>query len=140
MQWKEPQNSDKYYWTAHAKAKMRQYGLSAQRVIRVIRHPLRTEEGIADNTIAAVQPQSTRRGKDGKKTWTSEIWVMYQIKNKKPQTQNGAVIDEKMAQFLTSIAQNVKQIHIISAWRYPGKTTPGEALPDEIKDEIAAIK
>jgi hypothetical protein len=28
---------------------------------------------------------------------------------------------------------------IISAWRYPGQTKPGEALPQEIWDEIAEI-
>ena len=139
MNWKPPKNSDKYYWTEHVKMKMRYYGLTAQRITRVIRRPLRIEEGIAGNTIAVVQPQSTKRGKDGQKTWSNEIWVMYQIKDRKPQPQNNKAIDAKMAQFLASKTQNIKQIRIISAWRYPGKTVPGDSLPDEIKDEIAEM-
>jgi hypothetical protein len=136
--WKEPKNSDKYYWTSHAKMKMKQYGLSAQRVVRVIRRPVRIEEGVSNNTIAVVQPQSTKKGQDGKKTWSSEIWVMYQIKEKKQQFKNDKVMDEKMLAFLSGI-NNQKQIYIISVWRYPGKTAPGECLPDKILDEIAEI-
>lgn len=137
--WKEPKNSDKYYWTNHAKSKMRHYGLSAQRITRVIRAPIRTQEGIAGNTIAVVQPQSTRRGENGEKTWTNEIWVMYQIKEKKTNNKNSAVMDDKMATFLGNTTQGQKQIMIISAWRYPSKTIPGEGLPDEILDEIAEV-
>ncbi len=139
MMWKAPKNSDKYYWTSHAKSKMRHYGLSAQRITRVIRAPIRTQEGIAGNTIAVVQPQSTRRGENGEKTWTNEIWVMYQIKAKKTNNKNSAVIDDKMATFLGNTIQGQKQIMIISAWRYPGKTESGEGLPDEILDEIAEV-
>lgn len=142
MIWKEPKNSDKYYWTSHAKMKMRHYGLSAQRITRVIRRPLRTQEGVTSGTIAVVQPQSTKKGKNGQKTWTNEIWVMYQIKNKKQDRKSekkSAVMDDKMVQFLNSATSGQKQIHIISAWRYPGKTVPGEGLPEEILDEIAEV-
>jgi hypothetical protein len=139
ISWKEPKNSDKYYWTSHAKMKMRHYGLSAQRITRVIRAPLRVQEGITGKTIAVVQPQSTRKGEDGQKTWTNEIWVMYQIKNKKQEQKNSEVMDEKMMAFLGNVVNAPKQIYIISAWRYPGKTKPGEGLPDEILDEIAEV-
>ena len=47
---------------------MRYYRLSPQRVKRVIRNPLRVEEGIADDTIAAMQPFGNKKDK--------EIWVM----------------------------------------------------------------
>ncbi|MFA5986644.1 MAG: hypothetical protein WC819_04840 [Parcubacteria group bacterium] len=140
---KSPKNSEKYYWTEHAKAKMRQYGLSAQRVTRVIRSPQRKEESIVGNgTIAVMQPQSTRRDASGKKTWNSEIWVMYKYAKKKvspTDAQKVSAEDNPMMRFLNNVAQNQKQIHIISAWRYPGKTEPGESLPDEITDEIAEI-
>ncbi len=139
MHWKPPKNSNKYYWTNHVKMKMRHYGLSAQRITRVIRAPIRKEEGIAKNTIAVVQPQSTKKGKDGKKTWTNEIWVMYQIKDKKEEVQNKNIIDDKMLAFLNKNTQTQKQFYIISAWRYPGKTVPGEGLPDEILQEIAEV-
>jgi len=48
--------SDKYYWTKHSLYKMRHYGLSEQRIKRVIRHPARIEEAIVPNLIAAMQP------------------------------------------------------------------------------------
>ncbi len=139
---KEPKNSDKYYWTSHAKHKMRHYGLSAQRITRVIRTPLRKEESIiGKETIAVMQPQSMRRGTDGQKTWTSEIWVMYKITEgdvMKDDNQKN-VQDDKMMQFLASVSGTQKQIRIISAWRFPGKTDPAESLPEQIMDEIAEI-
>lgn len=138
---KDPINSEKYYWTEHAKRKMRNYGLSAQRVTRVIRRPMRTESAITGNgMIAVMQPQSMRRGADGQKTWTTEIWVMYTIVSpQKDTTAPKNAYDAKMQMFLTRIAQTQKQIRIVSAWRYPGKTVPGEALPDEIMAEIAEV-
>jgi len=136
--WKEPKNSGKYYWTGHAKMKMRRYGLSGQRVVRVIRRPLRIQEGITDGTVAVMQPQSTKKGEDGQKTWTNEIWVMYQIKKNKTDKKNIAM-DEKTVAFLDALNNDTKQMRVISAWRYPGKTVPGESLPEEILDEIAEV-
>lgn len=139
--WKDPVNTDKYVWTDHAKMKMRQYGLSGQRVTRVIRRPVRTESGIAgDKTVAVMQPQSVRRGSDGQKTWSCEIWVMYKVVDHDQQdatAHNGQ--GDAMAAFLSRMATNVKRIRVISAWRYPGKTVPGEPLPEEIMAEIAQV-
>ena len=78
-------NSDKYFWTEHAKFKMKFYGLSPQRVLRVIRAPERIEEGIVEKTIAVMQPASVRHrrtsaGKPASPTWSSEIWAMYQTR------------------------------------------------------------
>ena len=53
--------------------KMVFYGLSPDRVKRVIRNPIRVEEGVAENTTAVMQP-----GPNIKKP--SEVWVMYQKK------------------------------------------------------------
>ena len=60
-----------YFWTNHSKYKLLQYGLSPTMVKSVIRHPERTENGIAPETIAVM------RRKDTKKT-KREIWVMFQ--------------------------------------------------------------
>lgn len=98
---------DKYYWTKHSLYKMRQYGLSGQRVKRVIRHPARIEEAIVPGMIAAMQPAG------GKKY--SEIWTIY-----KPR-------------------KNKKQIKIITAWRYPGKSPARNPIPQEVLDEIKSI-
>ena len=85
------------HWTNHAKGKMRFYGLSEARVRRVLNTPKRTEEGIAPDTIAMMQPVSVKRDKENE-IWKQEIWVM--------------------------IEETKSQRRIISAWRYPGMTKP----------------
>jgi hypothetical protein len=85
-------------WTMHAQAKMRHYGLSPSRVRRVLHSPRRTEEGIAPDTIAVMQPASLK----SKDVWTQEIWVM--------------VTDGP------SKGSRIRRV--ISAWRYPGVTKP----------------
>jgi len=108
-------------WTSHAKAKMNFYRLSEQRVRRVLISPKRIETGIAPETIAMMQPVAVKwamdngereSGENGKRRefWTQEIWVM--------------------------VEEDKKERKIISAWRYPGMTKPGESLPDEILSEI----
>jgi hypothetical protein len=84
---------------------MRQYQLSEKRILRVLRNPERKEEGIAPGTIAVMQTYGTKRH-------PKEIWVMYQIGNKK--------------------------LKIISAWRYPGKTPLGKPppIPEDILEEL----
>ncbi len=84
-------------WTLHAQAKMRHYRLSPARVRRVLHAPRRTEEGVALDTIAVMQPASMKT----KDAWTQEIWVMVQ--------------------------DGPKARRVISAWRYPGVTKPRAA-------------
>ena len=81
---------------------MRYYGLSEARVKRVVRAPERVEEGIAPNTIAAMQPYGNKKDR--------EIWVM--------------------------VADTKEKRKVISAWRYPARTKPGEPLPEEILREF----
>ena len=71
-----PRDGDKISWTKHVKEKMRFYQLSANRLKRILRHPKRTEKGIAPGTIAVMQPA-------GSKKHPIEIWLMYRyLKNK----------------------------------------------------------
>jgi len=96
------------HWTEHAKYKMKQYGLSAARVKRVLRFPVRTEAGIAPKTVAVMQPnardQVTKKGDlVTKPRWTQELWVMYE--------------DTK------------KERKVIAAWRYPGVSPVREPPP-----------
>jgi len=109
MQFKPPKNNDRYFWTGHALGKMQYYGLTAQRILRVIKSPYRKEEGVAENTTAVMQPASINK----KKTWNSEIWVMYQL--------------------------NKVQHKIISAWRYPGVSPKRNAVPEEILEEVREL-
>ena len=110
MQFKAPKNTDRYFWTGHALGKMRYYGLTAQRILRVINHPARIEEGVAENTTAVMQPVSINRKKQ---TWSSEIWAMYQL---------------------------IKgQYKIISCWRYPGVSPKKNSIPAEIMEEVKEL-
>ena len=85
------------HWTSHARAKMEYYRLSPARVRRVLHAPKRTEEGVAPNTVAVMQPASMKTSK----SWSQEVWVMFQ--------------------------DSPKERKVISAWRYPGMTKPRSA-------------
>lgn len=61
----------KVVWTVHSRYKMRQYGLSPARVLRIVHSPARIEDGIADKTIAFMQ-------KAGSKAHPHELWAMVQ--------------------------------------------------------------
>jgi hypothetical protein len=123
MQFKVPKNNEKYEWTQHSIIKMKMYGLTAQRVLRVIKSPVRKEEGVVEKTIAVMQPTSVST-KDGKRVWTSEIWAMYQIKRK-----------SKGVGKLASVLQSNK-IKIISAWRYPGVSPKNNPVPEDVIREL----
>lgn len=123
-------STGKYFWTKHSLMKMRFYGLSQQRVKRVIRSPQRIEEGIVKNTIAVMQPPSFKNV-NGKKTWSQEIWAMYQLKN-----QNSNVKCQNYNLKIKTIFPQERQIKIISAWRYPGVSPKNNPIPEEILNEI----
>lgn len=111
MNFKFPKNDGKYHWTNHVMGKMVFYGLSPERIKRIIRNPARSEKGIAPDTIAVMQPNkilSSFRGKPS--SWKEEIWTMY--------------------------ARRGQKKIIITAWRYPGKSPVREAVP--IPAEILA--
>jgi hypothetical protein len=121
MQFKVPKKTEKFEWTKHAVFKMKQYGLSPQRILRVVKNPQRLEEGIVKNTISVMQPASMRT-KDGKRTWSQEIWTMYQIKRNTK--------SEKLKTFKR------QRIRFISAWRYPGVSPKRNPIPEEILREL----
>lgn len=95
--------------------KMAYYGLSPDRVKRIIRNPKRIESGIAENTVAAMVPGTNKKK-------PSEIWTMYQQKIKNSKIKN----------------QNLGQKIIISAWRYPGISPKNKRIPipDDILNEL----
>lgn len=95
---------NKIHWTEHAKIKMRQYGLSKNKLMMLMRRPERKEQGIAPGTTALMQSNKQYRMNLVKaKQPAGEIWLMY------------------------------KDVHegrkVISAWRYPGVSKPGESIP-----------
>jgi len=109
----------KLHWTEHAQIKMRQYGLSKGKLMALLRKPERKEEGIAPGTTAVMmsnKKQGTRDKTQIGKTWfkqaPGEIWLMYK--------------------------DTTDFRKIISAWRYPGISKPGESIPipEEIRQEL----
>ena len=101
--WKPPKDSPKYRWTMHVGRKMRFYGLTSSRVLRVINAPERVEEGVAPGTLAGLQTAGTP-----KKPW--EVWVMWR--------------DDGRA---TTLAGPRKVV--ITAWRYPGTSPVRGSVP-----------
>ena len=134
--------SGRYYFTLHSEYKMREYHLSRQRVIRIIRSPKRTETGIVENTVAVMQPASTKRV-GGKETWSQELWVMYKIPRKNYESRilnrgEEAKGNQKIQNSTFEILNSANQeIRIISAWRYPGVSPERDPIPSEILREIA---
>lgn len=106
-------------FTAHARYKMSQYGLSEQKVKGILRNPKRTEKGVAPKTAAMMQPVSPKII-DKKETWKQEIWVMFIKKKKKA----------------GSASFSQETIRIISAWRYPGVSPKRSPIPEEIWREL----
>lgn len=122
MNFKIPKNDSKYWWTSHVIGKMGYYGLTPDRVKRVIRSPKRVEDGVAENTVAVMSAPPGRdlaqkggQPKNKNSYNKHEIWVMYQKKGSKK--------------------------IIISAWRYPGISPIGKQIPiphdilEELKNE-----
>lgn len=66
---------EKKIWTQHAKIKLRHYRFSEKRALRIFRRPDRVEEGIAPNTIAAMQITGTKKR-------PTEAWLMYVVLKK----------------------------------------------------------
>lgn len=104
---------------------MREYHLSRQRVIRIIRAPRRTETGILPGTVAVMQPASTKRV-GSKETWTQELWTLYKVTGKK----SSIPMESSLQQ---------PELKIISAWRYPGVSPKREPIPTEILQELSRL-
>jgi hypothetical protein len=131
-------------WTRHARAKMAFYGLSEQRVLRVIHTPRRAEEGIAPKTIAVMQPVAVRMPrteicskKDPRRGGSSLRGTSARFGSAVPGIEQGPRPKEIWSQEIWVMIQDLgKQRKIVSAWRYPGMTRPrGEVALDAIRRE-----
>ncbi len=145
-----PKNDAKYHWTNHVIGKMIYYGLSAERVKRVMRSPHRSEKGIAPDTIAVMCPSKyvsrnlalrnnnePARGEPKKPLfWKEEIWVMYTVKK----ISTPSLETENWKLKINNFSQPRKVI--ITAWRYPGVSKIREAIPipNDILEELKNIK
>ena len=114
-------NKENLYWTDHVRRKMTQYRLSESRVKRVLRRPKRREVGVAEDTVAGMQPAGSPKN-------PYEIWVMWSLDKARDKTHSSS---KKI-----KINLNKKTV-IISAWRYPGVSPVGE--PPPIPEDVWAI-
>ncbi|MEK7061786.1 MAG: hypothetical protein AAB957_00820 [Patescibacteria group bacterium] len=109
----------KNIWTQHSQLKIKQYGLSKSKLLQILYKPERKELGIVPGTIAVMKTNksfSKIKLVGWRKKVPGEIWLMY---------------------------KDIKDTRkIISAWRYPGVSKPGEKIPipDDIKQEIMSGK
>lgn len=119
-------NFRKLFWTEHSKIKMKQYGLSKQKLLGILYKPERKEQGIVPGTTAVMKTNKKfvnktipllKTGWQKPKPAPGEIWIMFKDVSKREEGQ-------------------VRKI--ISAWRYPGVSKPGEEIPipDDIKREL----
>ena len=108
-------SNKKLHWTEHSKLKMRQYGLSKSKLISLLHRPEREEQGIAEGTTAVMKSNKSYSKSKAKKN-PGEVWLMYKDVN------------------------DLRKI--ISAWRYPGVSKPGEniPIPEDIRQELLNIK
>lgn len=102
---------------------MKQYGLSVSKLLGILRKPERKEQGIVPGTTAAMKtnkkfvnktlsllknkPNPPKAVAFRRVQAPGEIWLMYK--------------DIKKS------GENIRKI--ISAWRYPGISKPGEKIP-----------
>lgn len=109
-------------WTQHSQLKIKQYGLSKNKLLQILSKPDRKELGIVPGTTAVMKTNPIRNHANKRaisngvsKSYLKvpgEIWLMY---------------------------KDIKSTRkIISAWRYPGVSKPGEKIPipDDIRQEI----
>ncbi|MDP2741182.1 MAG: hypothetical protein Q8O66_00630 [bacterium] len=120
-----PKVFKKLHWTEHSKIKMKQYGLSKQKILNILYKPERIERGIVPGTTAAMK--------------TNKVF----FKEKKITLSNAWSAPKKTPGEIWLMYKDVKDIRrIISAWRYPGISKPGEdiPIPEDIRRELLNIK
>jgi hypothetical protein len=124
---KPPKDNDKYRWTMHVVRKMRYYGLSPSRVLRVMRAPERVEEGVVGGTLAGMQTAGSKA-----KPW--EVWVMWRDegkalgRTKSKVRMTKSTFDGSPFGIRTSAFAAPRRI-IITAWRYPGVSPVRGSVP-----------
>jgi hypothetical protein len=111
----------KVVWTEHSKIKMKQYGLSKQKILSIFHKPERTEQAIVPGLIASMRTN---------KTFFKEKKVLLKDAWKKPKKTPGEV--------WLMYKKNKDCTKIISTWRYPGVSKSGEEIPipEDIRYEI----
>ncbi|MDO8469596.1 MAG: hypothetical protein Q7S84_01065 [bacterium] len=131
---RSPKDDSRFSWTSHVVEKMQQYAIPESRIRRIIRYPARTEEGIAPDTVAVMQP--------GGSTRYHEIWVMYKLvtNNQRQTTNDKQAENQKREQDPFNIlSRGQAKIRVITAWRYPGHSPARDPVPSEVLAEVQRL-
>lgn len=145
---KFPENTARFSWTRHVKNKMLFYNVSGAQILRVLSKPDRREEAIAPETIGAMRVikhnvnksvsgnQLINNGR-GRKLAETELWIMYKI-NSQRTTNNLQRNQKSKLEELGYKRPKTSKITMISVWRYPGRTKPGERpdIPEGVLEEL----
>lgn len=105
--------------------------------MRIFSTPQRREEAIAPGTIGAMKVMKHNVNKAAvgmpQKRKETELWIMYKI--------NGGKVKPTKSKLeeLGYKRPKTAKVTMISAWRYPGRTKPGERpnIPEGLMEELA---
>jgi hypothetical protein len=111
----------KIIWTEHSKIKMKQYGLSKIKILNLLHRPERAEQGIVPGTIALMKTNKLFSNDSFKKNLRLQLKVKTKFTPFRQKKSPGEVW------LMYKDIRNQRKI--ISAWRYPGITKPGEQIP-----------
>jgi hypothetical protein len=120
----------KLFWTEHSKIKMKQYGLSKQKLLGILYRPERKEQGIVPGTMAVMKTN---------KKFGSKTVSMFRDKKEGNPPKAEAFRRARAPGEIWLMYRDVKDFRkIISAWRYPGISKPGEEIPipEDIRREL----
>ncbi len=124
-------NDRQFFWTNHAKHKLLQYGLSPTAIKNVLKHPERTETGVAPETMAVMRRRDTKKTK-------RELWVM--IQKTKSKVQKAKIKSANQNLKLKYSVDNfaIGKTKIISAWIYPGVSPKDREIfvPEDVLAEL----
>ncbi len=147
---KFPKDDTKTSWTRHIKNKMVFYNISGAQILRIFSTPERREEAIAPGTIGAMRVMKHNVNKAAigqkQKPRETELWIMYKLNAKRSahltsdKMTNDKTKSKLEKQFPRSdVRGQMSKVVMISAWRYPGRTKPGERpkIPEGLMDELA---
>ena len=120
------------------------YNISGAQIMRIFSTPQRREEAIAPGTIGAMRVMKHNVNKKisenqlshkwgSKKLSETELWIMYKINS----GIKGKVEKSKLEELGYKRPKTAK-VTMISAWRYPGRTKPGERpnIPEGLMEEL----
>lgn len=116
----------KIVWTQHSEIKLKQYGLSKSKISGLIRKPERIEEGIAPRTVAMMRTNKIFSNASFKKNLRLNLKIKTDFNKFNFANRN----IKKAPGEIWVMYKDIKDLRkIISCWRYPGVTKPGEQIP-----------